>query len=75
VTVELADGEGALRCSISDDGKGFDPATTARGAGLQNMSDRIEALGGTFQVTSAPGAGTTIATSVPMHTPVSTAPG
>jgi signal transduction histidine kinase len=75
VTVELADGEGALRCSISDDGKGFDPATTARGAGLQNMSDRIEALGGTFQVTSAPGAGTTIATSVPvMRAPASAAP-
>jgi signal transduction histidine kinase len=66
-TVDLVEQGGCLVCLIRDDGKGFDPATTARGAGLQNMSDRIEALGGTFEVTSAPGAGTTIATSVPVH--------
>jgi signal transduction histidine kinase len=65
--VELSEEDGSLRCSIRDNGKGFEPTVAARGAGLQNMADRIEALGGAFEVSSAPGAGTTIDTSVPVH--------
>ena len=63
--VELAEADGELRFAVSDDGTGFDPATTTRGSGLQNMADRVEALGGTLSVTSAPGSGTTVAGSVP----------
>jgi signal transduction histidine kinase len=33
---------------------------TERGAGLTNMTDRLEALGGRIDVESSPGAGTTI---------------
>ena len=49
---------------VTDDGPGFDPATAAgreAGSGLQNMSDRLAALGGSCQVDSSPGRGTTIA--------------
>lgn len=35
-----------LSFEVSDDGAGFDPATTAVGSGMQNMHDRLEALGG-----------------------------
>jgi signal transduction histidine kinase len=66
--VHLSEAYGQLRFAVSDDGTGFDPATTARGSGLQNMADRVEALGGTFEVSSAPGNGTTIAGSVPSRT-------
>jgi len=38
----------------------------ASGAGFVNMSDRVGAIGGTFSVTSAPGAGTTVAGSIPV---------
>jgi len=49
---------GALRLGVADDGKGFDVATTQKGSGLANMTDRLDALGGDVQVTSAPGRGT-----------------
>jgi signal transduction histidine kinase len=50
------DGHG-LAFTVEDDGQGFDPATTPRGTGLQGISDRLGALGGTADVTSAPGRG------------------
>ncbi len=55
-----------LSFSVTDDGDGFDPESTPMGAGLTNMTDRIDALGGTLSVRSAPGAGTTISGRLPM---------
>ena len=55
-----------LTCSISDDGHGFDSRTVARGSGLQNMADRMEALGGSATVQSAPGKGASVVVSVPV---------
>jgi signal transduction histidine kinase len=60
VTIALSTSDGDLRFSVADDGAGFDAATTARGAGLTNMRDRIEALGGAFEIESAPGHGTSV---------------
>ena len=57
----------AIRFSLSDRGPGFDPTTTPRGMGMDIMQDRIDALEGTLVVTSAPGAGTTIAGTVPIE--------
>ena len=54
-----------LAFSITDDGKGFDPDTVARGSGLQNMVDRVVALGGDVEVRSEPGIGTTVSGTVP----------
>ena len=59
--VRLGEADGQLQFAVEDDGTGFDPATTARGSGLQNMADRVEALGGTLDVVSSPGDGTTVA--------------
>ena len=50
---------------IADDGRGFDPARTPKGAGLQNIRDRIEDLGGTFNLASRPGRGTALTISLP----------
>ena len=58
------DGQG-LAFTVEDDGQGFDPATTPRGTGLQGISDRLGALGGTAGVTSAPGRGTRVNGRVP----------
>ncbi len=57
-TVRLREEEGALKFEIADDGAGYDVATTKRGPGLTNMADRVDALGGEVDVTSAPGHGT-----------------
>jgi signal transduction histidine kinase len=49
-----------LLFEVVDDGDGFDPAVTGYGTGLQGMADRLEALGGSLEVRSAAGAGTTV---------------
>jgi signal transduction histidine kinase len=49
-----------LRFSIRDNGVGFDPAAVERGAGLQNIADRLDALDGTLRIESRPGGGTTL---------------
>lgn len=54
---------GAVTLSISDDGIGFDADDIAahpkRGIGLRNMMERMEAIGGQFEIVSSP-AGTTV---------------
>jgi signal transduction histidine kinase len=66
-TIVLREGEGALVFDVADDGAGFDMGTGAhRGHGFVNMADRLGAFGGTLEVTSAPGAGTTITGTVPL---------
>ena len=65
VTVNLRAEGGSLTFTVSDDGTGFDPASTPQGSGSQNMADRMEALDGTLEILSRPGGGTTVRGSVP----------
>jgi signal transduction histidine kinase len=64
--VRLGHDDGVLQFSVTDDGGGFDPASTPRGSGLQNMADRLEALGGRLDVDSAPDGGTTVRGWIPV---------
>jgi signal transduction histidine kinase len=64
--VAIAQHDGSLRFRVTDDGRGFDPATTSRGTGLQGITDRLDAIGGEVRIESAPGAGTTVTGSVPV---------
>lgn len=64
--VRLSQDDGYLVFTVTDDGQGFDPATTPRGSGLQNMADRLEALGGSTEVTSTPGQGTVVTGRIPV---------
>jgi signal transduction histidine kinase len=64
--VRLEEKEGALTFAVVDDGAGFETVGGSRGSGLQNMTDRLEALGGTLQIVSAPGQGTTVAGRIPI---------
>jgi signal transduction histidine kinase len=65
-TVRLSDGDGALRFEVHDDGSGFDTSLTAYGTGVQGMADRLAALGGSIEIASSPGAGTTVTGTVPV---------
>ena len=67
VGIRLTSAEGMVSCKISDNGQGFDMAATARGSGLQNMADRMEALGGSVEVESSVGRGTSVTASVPLQ--------
>jgi signal transduction histidine kinase len=64
--LELAERDGALRFTVADDGHGYDAASINGSAGLQNMTDRIGALGGSLQIVSSPGYGTTVKGTVPI---------
>ena len=57
IRVTLRGGAGVLGFTVEDDGAGYDPAATPPGAGLTNMRDRVESLGGTLTAESRPDAG------------------
>lgn len=65
----LSDKSGQLKVIIADDGQGFTPGPqrsgTARPLGLTGMRERVEALGGTFHVSSQPGSGTQVTAIIP----------
>ena len=65
--VTLESDHDGLTFSASDDGVGFDPATTPQGSGTQGMSDRLATIGGTIEVASVPGAGTTVTGTIPLR--------
>jgi signal transduction histidine kinase len=67
ITIRLAADGGSFEFSVTDEGPGFDATAMGRGSGLQNMVDRLEALGGTLEVRSAPGRGTTIEGRIPVR--------
>ena len=67
ITVTLRQHGDELRFDVKDDGPGFD-AERATGAGLQNMRDRLGALGGRLTVRTAPGEGTLVSGRLPRST-------
>ena len=72
VRIELRREEEEVRLVVSDDGKGFDPAAPplehgpGERVGLAGMQERIGSLGGTIEIASRPGAGTSVTAAVPL---------
>ena len=63
-----------LRCSIQDDGVGFDVRAVQsnrnrEGLGLIGIQERLNALGGILSIDSEPGRGTTLLIRFPMEVP------
>jgi signal transduction histidine kinase len=65
-TIRLRRDDEHLRVEVADDGVGFDPAAARDGTGLRGMADRLDAIGGRLEVSSAPGAGTRVTGIVPV---------
>jgi signal transduction histidine kinase len=65
IELSLAQIEGRLLLAIRDDGVGG--ADRARGSGLVGLTDRVEALGGSLDIESRPGAGTQITVRLPLE--------
>jgi len=65
VRVDLGEAGGSLRLRIADDGKGFDPEASTDGFGLIGMRERAELAGGSLELHSTPGEGTTIVATIP----------
>jgi signal transduction histidine kinase len=68
VELSLALSEGGLLLTVTDNGRGFDPAAPARrpSVGQASMRERIRSLGGKLDIQSAPGMGTTVVAWVPI---------
>ena len=64
VLVSVTAEEGRVSVAVEDDGVGG--ADPTRGSGLQGLADRVEALGGTFRVSSPRGHGTRLTAEVPL---------
>jgi signal transduction histidine kinase len=58
LALQRADGHWLL--TIADDGTGFDPSDERSGHGLLGMEERARLLGGTLDIASRPGSGTTV---------------
>ena len=65
VRLELFAKENRAHLVVMDDGQGMAPKTS-QGFGLQNMSERLQSLGGMLQVKPRPGGGTVLAGWVPL---------
>jgi two-component system sensor histidine kinase DegS len=72
VSITLEFNDKGLRLNIFDNGRGFDLETLkaknddmSSGFGLYSMRERIELLGGTFNISSEPGRGTRLNISIP----------
>ncbi len=65
VRVDLARRDGSVVLEVTDDGRGI--AEVRDGIGLTYMKQRVVSLGGTVDVASRPGAGTTIRVLVPLE--------
>jgi signal transduction histidine kinase len=65
VCVELVVHDETVSVQVRDDGAGFDTRLVNGGYGLGGMRSRVEQVGGTLAISSAPGGGTTIRTEVP----------
>jgi signal transduction histidine kinase len=65
VNVEVRTHDAILQLAIRDDGIGG--ANLSQGSALLGLGDRIQALGGTLQLTSPADGGTTLLIDVPLE--------
>jgi signal transduction histidine kinase len=66
IQVVLEGSPEALALTVSDDGSGFDAEASTTGAGLANLRDRVESVGGTLRTDSARGRGTRVHAALPV---------
>jgi signal transduction histidine kinase len=64
VEIDLQVAANVLRLLVRDDGVGG--ADASRGSGLIGLADRVEAVGGSMDITSPPGRGTTLRATIPL---------
>lgn len=61
------EGQDVLRLQVADEGRGAEPAQLQRGFGLRGMRERVDLLGGRFELATAPDAGFRIDIELPVQ--------
>jgi PAS domain S-box-containing protein len=70
VTISLTKGYPSVIMEIEDDGRGIslkNGKTKSKGLGLVSMRERVELMGGAFQIKSSQGKGTTLRVKIPIE--------
>jgi signal transduction histidine kinase len=71
VRIEVVEDGDTVTVNVSDDGVGFDPDDRREGFGMLGMRERVALAGGSLEVASQPGAGTTVRARLPArHRPL-----
>jgi two-component system sensor histidine kinase UhpB len=70
VSIQLQDAGKAVKCSITDNGVGFDARAVmnnprGHGLGLRGIREKLQPLGGVVEIESSPGQGTRLLITVP----------
>jgi len=66
-TIELSNNKKRVQLIIKDNGKGFDSFSTKKGAGLNNIRNRVYLLSGHLTINTRPGKGCTLVVELPHH--------
>lgn len=74
VQVVLTFKESRATIEVRDDGRGFDPATTSEGFGIETIRLRAASVGGEVSVTSAPGEGVCVRAWAPLPSAIPRGP-
>jgi signal transduction histidine kinase len=69
IQIELKQETNNILLHIKDDGAGFDLGACEQGLGIKSMQERVESLGGTIEIATAPNSGTEVQVCVPMSLP------
>jgi signal transduction histidine kinase len=64
-TIELSNNKKRVQLTIKDNGKGFDSFSTKKGAGLNNIRNRVYLLSGQLTINTHPGKGCTLVVELP----------
>ena len=64
IEIAVTEADGVILARVSDDGRGFDPATTGDGLGIIGMRERVSLLHGELELASSP-LGTTLTVALP----------
>ncbi|MGP0036078.1 MAG: ATP-binding protein [Solirubrobacteraceae bacterium] len=64
-TIQVQEDQASVHVTVQDDGRGFDTTAQTRRFGLIGMHERADLLGGTLNIQSNPGHGTTVTAAFP----------
>lgn len=68
IQIKLESDAEFINLSISDNGKGFDPAQTKKGQGFNNISNRAALFNARVEINSSPGKGCQLSVTIPIET-------
>jgi PAS domain S-box-containing protein len=66
-TIDLTNNKNRVQLTIKDNGKGFDSFSSKKGAGLNNIRNRVYLLSGQLTINTRPGKGCTLVVELPHH--------